>query len=98
MKKLFTIAGFFVFILIFLTGCGPSYVTVGVRPQTPVYVRTSAPGPGYIWVEGEWTSGSHGYVYKTGYWTQPRRKYHQYIPGNWKKGKRGWYWVSGQWR
>ena len=96
MKKLISIIGFLFFIWV-TTGCGPSYVAVGTRPLPPAYTRPLTPGPRYVWVEGEWIRSRHGYVYRKGYWTVPRVRYHQYNPGHWERRRHGWFWVSGHW-
>lgn len=97
MKKILSTAGILFFILLFMAGCGPSYVVVGTRPVAPVYARPIAPGPNYIWVEGEWIRSGRGYVYNRGYWAPPRARYHRYIPGHWQQRRNGWFWVRGRW-
>jgi len=97
MKKLFLVCISFFIATLFITGCGPSYVVVGTRPAPPVYERPFAPGPGYVWIEGEWVVHRGGYVYKRGYWAPPRRRYHHYMPGHWEQTPRGWYWRHGYW-
>ncbi|MDQ6842831.1 MAG: hypothetical protein M3Z92_00565 [Bacteroidota bacterium] len=89
--------GVIIVMISFLVGCGPSAVVVRTRPEPPVYVRPIAPGPGYIWIEGEWIPRGHGYVYRQGYWQAPVRRYHQYREGHWQKRRGGWYWVPGRW-
>ena len=97
MKKLFSALGFLFILLIFVSGCGPSYVVVGTRPQPPIYERPVAPGVGYVWIEGEWVTNGHGYVYRQGYWARPRERYHRYVPGHWQRRGHGWRWQSGYW-
>ena len=43
---------------------------VKVRPSAPVVVRTRppAPGPGHVWVDGEWVWRNNQYVYTEGKW------------------------------
>jgi hypothetical protein len=97
MKKLFSIFGLLFIVLIFITGCGPSYVTVRTRPEPPLYARPVAPGGNYVWIDGEWIRSGHGYAYRQGYWAAPRPRYHQYIPGHWQQRRHGWFWVRGHW-
>ena len=66
MKKLFSILVFLFIVLIFISGCGPSSITVSTRPVAPVYARPAAPGVGYVWVQGEWVRRGHGYIYREG--------------------------------
>jgi len=97
MKKLLSILSLLFIVMVFTTGCGPSYVTVRTRPQPPVYARPVAPGANYVWVEGEWVRSRGGYIYKRGYWAAPRQRYHQYIPGHWQHRRNGWVWIAGHW-
>ena len=89
--------GIIAIFLIFLAGCGPSAVVVRSRPETPVYVRPIAPRPNYIWIDGDWMRRSNGYVYRHGYWAQPRARHHQYREGHWQQRRGGWYWAPGRW-
>lgn len=97
MKKLISVAGLFLTILIFLSGCGPSAMVVRDRPMAPYYARPAAPGPGYIWVNGEWLRRGRHYNYRQGYWAPPRPRYHQYREGRWQQRRNGYYWVPGRW-
>ena len=67
MKKIFSIFGLLFIVLFFITGCGPSYVTVRTRPEPPLYARPVAPGGNYVWIDGEWIRSGHGYAYRQGY-------------------------------
>jgi hypothetical protein len=98
MKKLFSTSVLLLIVLFSITGCGPSYITVGTRPVAPVYSRPVAPGANYVWIDGEWIRSGHGYVYRRGYWAAPRPRYHQYISGHWQQRRGGWFWVPGHWR
>jgi len=64
-------------------------------PQTDVIV--GAPGPDYVWVDGEWTWGGVRWV-----WTPGRWVYHPgggiWVRGYWYHGPRGWYHSPGYWR
>ncbi|MEP7228662.1 MAG: hypothetical protein ABI691_00340 [Ginsengibacter sp.] len=83
--------------LLFITGCGPSAVVVHTRPAPPVYARPIAPGPNYVWIDGEWLHRGRHYTYRKGYWAPPRARYHQYMGGHWQQRRSGWYWVPGHW-
>ncbi len=97
MKKIILSSCIVIAFLFFLSGCGPSYVVVRSKPEAPVYTRPVAPGPGFVWIEGEWVRSGHGYVYKQGYWARPRARYREYAGGHWQEGRGGWYWVRGHW-
>ncbi len=97
MKKFFATLSLLFIVLIFITGCGPSSVTVRTRPEPPYYARPMAPGPNYVWIDGEWIRSGRGYAYRHGYWMAPRPRYHAYISGHWERRRHGWYWVHGYW-
>jgi WXXGXW repeat (2 copies) len=99
MKKPISLVSILFAILFFLagSGCGPSSVVVSTQPAPPVYVRPAPAGSNYVWVDGEWIRRGHGYVYRQGYWSAPRRRYHNYVTGHWQQKRQGWYWVPGHW-
>ncbi|MEO6290397.1 MAG: hypothetical protein ABIO76_10770 [Ginsengibacter sp.] len=97
MKLRIYLLGMLAATLIFLAGCGPSAVVVRTRPQPPVYVRPMAPGPGYIWVEGDWIRRGRYYNYRKGHWVAQSPRYRQYKPGRWQQRRSGWYWIPGRW-
>jgi len=77
--------------------CEPGSVIVGARPETPYYERPIAPGPGYVWVDGDWYWTGGRYVYHNGYWARPRGT-RVWITGNWEQRNSGWRWRRGHWR
>jgi len=79
-------------------GCRPSAVVVRTRPVAPVYARPIAPGPSYVWVDGEWFLRGNQYYYKQGYWINPGRRHSYWVSGHWKNRRGGSYWVPGHWR
>lgn len=84
--------------IVSLASCGPSAVVVRQRPVAPVYVRTLAPSPRHVWVEGSWVGNRrYGYTYRNGYYTVPPRGRTYYTPGYWVKGRNGYYWKNGRW-
>jgi outer membrane lipoprotein SlyB len=56
-----------------------------------------APGPGYIWVGGEWFWNS-GWVWRAGYWAYPPYPRAVWVPAYWHRGPHGWYCRPGHWR
>jgi hypothetical protein len=77
-------------------GCeGEAYVTE--QPAEVVYTRPVAPGPDYIWIEGDWYWGGGRYVWRNGYWGHPRGG-RVWVRGNWMHTNRGYHWNRGHWQ
>ena len=76
----------------------PSTTTVVEEaPPAPVAetVVVERPGPGYVWIGGEWVWNG-GWFWRAGYWS-----YHPggvWVEGGWSRGPRGWYHSPGHWR
>jgi uncharacterized membrane protein len=64
-------------------------------PQSETAV--AAPGPGYVWVPGEW-QWQEGWVWVSGYWALPPHSSAVWIEGYWTRGPYGWHRVPGHWR
>jgi hypothetical protein len=71
------------------------YVTE--RPGEVVYARPVAPGPGYLWIDGDWFWSGGRYVWHEGHWDRPRGG-RAWVGGGWHQGPRGWRWQRGHWR
>ncbi|MEO8822985.1 MAG: hypothetical protein ABI366_05365 [Ginsengibacter sp.] len=84
--------------LIFITGCRPSRVVVRERPVEPHYVQPLAPGPNYIWHNGEWIRHGNTYIFHKGFWIKAPSHRRYYTTGHWQRRRAGWVWISGQWR
>jgi outer membrane lipoprotein SlyB len=65
-------------------------------PQTDVVV--AAPGPDYVWVDGEWEWSGVTWVWVGGHWIYPPYAHAVWIHGGWYHGPYGWYHVRGYWR
>ena len=93
MKKLLIIMA--IATSLFATGCAAGYVDT--VPADEVYDAGVAPGPGYIWVDGEWAWGGGRYVYHRGHWdnAHPGRTWQK---GSWAHTSRGYHWNGGHWR
>jgi len=95
MKKNFlmilALSGLFLF-----QSCGPSEITVSTRPDRPIYTRPYSPGPGYVWIEGDWVIRNGRYQWREGHWARSRNRV--YIIGDWESRNGGWYWRRGYWR
>ena len=66
-------------------------------PAPPSETVIAAPGPGYVWVPGEWQW--HGrWVWVGGYWAVPPHASAIWVDGYWSRGPYGWHRVPGYWR
>jgi WXXGXW repeat (2 copies) len=81
--------------LVGATGCAGGYVTT--QPAEVVYTRPAAPGPDYIWIDGDWGWSGGAYVWHEGRWGRPRAG-HTWQRGSWQSGSRGYRWNRGHWR
>jgi outer membrane lipoprotein SlyB len=73
-------------------------VTQQAPPPAPADVQVVAPGPGYVWVNGEWTWSGVGWVWVGGHWGYP-----PYAQAVWMSAYRwhdayGWHYRRGYWR
>lgn len=71
-----------------------AYVTA--RPGEVMYTRPAAPGPDYIWIDGDWMWSGGRYIWHEGRWDRPRagRTWHG---GSWSQTPRGYRWNRGHW-
>ena len=76
----------------------PSTVVVQqAPPPPPVETLVVAPGPGYVWIGGEWIWAG-GWVWRAGYWGLPPRGYSVWVGGRaWHDGQH-WHAERGHWR
>ena len=74
-----------------------SAVVTEAPPPPPVETVVVAPGPGYIWIGGEWVWNGH-WVWRAGYWAYPPYPHAVWVGGYWGRGSYGWYWRRGHWR
>jgi hypothetical protein len=80
------------------SSAAPQPVTVAQAPPQPVVETVVvAPGPGYVWVGGEW-AWRGGWVWVPGYWAWPPRPSAVWVGGYYYHGPRGHYYVRGYWR
>ncbi|MBA2249616.1 MAG: YXWGXW repeat-containing protein [Chitinophagaceae bacterium] len=98
MKKYFLHAVFILTTAFILGSCSPSGVIVTTRPAPPRYERPVAPGPAYVWVNGDWIRRNGQYVWREGYWTPRQRNHNEWVEGHWNARRGGWYWIPGHWR
>ncbi len=79
-----------------LASCSGSRVMVTERPVAPNYQRPFAPGPGYVWIDGDWIWRSGRYIHQRGYWAAPRGG-SRWEAGRWDHYNNGWQWRKGYW-
>ena len=83
----------------------PLYYSAPVYARTPAYQGptapaeqvTVAPGPGYVWMSGHWSSVNHAWVWVGGHWEMPPSPSALWVGGHWVRGASGWIWVDGAW-
>ncbi len=97
MKKIVFVAPL-ILMFIFITGCRPAKVVIKERPMEPHYAQPLAPGPNYIWHNGEWIRYGNTYVYHKGFWMKALSNHRHYIAGNWQRRRGGWVWMQEPWR
>ena len=83
------------FILFGLGGCTAGYISE--RPADVTYVRPVSPGPGYVWIDGEWEFSGNNYHWREGSWQQPREG-RSWKSGYWENNKKGYKWHKGSWQ
>jgi outer membrane lipoprotein SlyB len=65
-------------------------------PPEPVVV---APGPGYVWVDGQWQWNGGEWLWSAGYWAYPPWPGAIWVHGYWYRGPwGGWRHAPGHWR
>jgi hypothetical protein len=79
------------------TALASQTVVAGTPPPAPVDSVVVAPGPGYVWVDGEWIWNG-GWVWASGHWIVPPYPHAIWIHGYWGRGPHGYHRVPGHWR
>jgi len=72
-------------------------VVTEAPPPPPAQTVVVAPGPGYVWIGGEWVWDGR-WVWRAGYWAYPPYPHAVWVGGYWGRGSYGWYWRRGHWR
>ncbi len=75
----------------------PAPATVVEAPPPPAETVVVSPGPGYVWVGGEWVWNG-GWVWVGGHWVLPPYPSAVWVHGYWSRGPHGWYRTPGRWR
>jgi outer membrane lipoprotein SlyB len=66
-------------------------------PPPPAETVVVAPGPGYVWIGGEWVWNG-GWIWVGGHWGYPPNPHAVWVRGYWYRGPHGWYRAAGYWR
>jgi len=66
-------------------------------PAPPAETVVVSPGPGYVWVDGEWVWNG-GWVWVGGHWGLPPYPHAVWVEGRWYRGPYGWHRDPGHWR
>ena len=66
-------------------------------PSPPIETVVVAPGPDYVWIDGEWI-WSGRWIWVGGHWAYPPRPHAVWIRGYWSHGADGWRRTPGRWR
>ena len=67
-------------------------------PQPPSEPVIVAPGPDYVWVNGEWVWQGGAWVWVGGHWVLPPHPHAIWIAPRWERGPYGWHRREGRWR
>ena len=74
-------------------------VTSDQPPPSPDETVVVAPGPGYVWIGGEWQWNGVGWVWGGGRWAYPPYPGAVWVHGYWYRGPfGGWKHARGHWR
>lgn len=79
-----------------LVSCDEPHMVVGAELSAPVYARPVAPGPDYVWIDGDWVVEGGTYVWHEGYWGRPR-PHRVWQAGGWENRGNGYSWRRGRW-
>jgi outer membrane lipoprotein SlyB len=79
------------------TGSGTAYIAQAPPPAPVNTVTMVAPGPGYVWVDGEWV-WNDGWFWVAGHWGYPPHPHAIWMPGRSWHDRYGWHYTRGRWR
>ena len=80
-------------------GTASPATTVAVEqppPPPPAETIVVAPGPGYIWIGGEWMWNGR-WIWMAGHWGYPPHPHAVWVRGSWHEGPHGWHREAGHW-
>jgi outer membrane lipoprotein SlyB len=65
--------------------------------QSDATIQTPSPGPGYVWVDGEWTWNGNGWFWVGGHWLLPPYPHAVWVVGRRWHDHYGWHYYRGHW-
>ena len=80
-----------------LEGCAQHYYAYGPPPPRVEYYG-SAPGPGFVWIDGYWNRGAGGWVWVGGQWSRPPRPHGHWVRGHYVRRHGENRYEPGHWR
>ncbi len=96
MRKIMAIWMVAVMLAISITGC---VAVVRTRPPAARYeIRTVAPSPDSVWIDGYWQFQRGDWVWIAGHWGRRPAAGAEWVPGHWIETRKGWEWIPGHWR
>jgi outer membrane lipoprotein SlyB len=66
-------------------------------PPPPAETIVVAPGPGYVWIDGEWAWNGR-WIWLAGHWGYPPHPRAVWVRGYCYRGPQGWHPSAGHWR
>ena len=81
-----------------VAGTAPTTVIEQAPPPPPVETVVVAPGPDYVWIDGEWVWGGGGWVWIGGHWGYPPHPHAVWVVGRSWHDHYGWHHERGCWR
>lgn len=79
-------------------GAETTTVVTQAPPSAPVETMVAAPGPDYVWVDGEWQWNGLTWVWVGGHWVYPPRPHAVWVVGFSWHDHYGWHYRRGYWR
>ena len=79
------------------SGVQTTTVVEQAPPPPPAETVVLAPGPGYVWIGGDWVWNGR-WVWRAGYWAYPPYPHAVWVGGYWGRGPHGWHRSPGHWR
>ena len=76
----------------------PVTVIEQAPPPPPVETVIVAPGPDYVWIDGEWVWGGASWVWIGGHWGYPPYPHAVWVEGRSWHDHYGWHHERGRWR
>jgi hypothetical protein len=85
-----------------LCALSPAVRAQGAPPAPPApgdaaEATGAAPGPGFVWMGGQWTSEAGQWKWLAAHWEQPPSTSAVWVAGHWVPSNGKWAWVNGAW-